>query len=293
MLDLIFEFLNNYTFRTVAIGSMLICFIIGSIGTFAVLREQSLLGDTIAHASFPGIIFIFLMTLSKDPVIILSGALLSGLLASLLVYYLAEYTSLKSDAILGITLSVSFGIGLVLLSILQNMNLSHQSGVTNFLFGNAATLVEGQIILFSFIGLILFVLIYLFWKEIKLITFNSEYAKALGLPVRKINLLINLFIVIAIVLGLQAVGVILISALVVGPMSASRQWSDSLKTVFILSGIFSAISGLIGAVISSSYSQMPTGPVIVVIISLIVFLSILFAFKRGLLAQKIKTIIYK
>lgn len=286
MEDIITQFFTNYTFRTVTIASMIICFIIGSIGTFAVLRKQSLLGDTISHATFPGIALIFLVTLSKDPIIILSGALFSGLLSAVLVFVLTEYTKLKSDAVLGIILSVSFGIGLVLLSIIQNLGISHQSGLNNFLFGNAATLVETHIFLFTGIGIILFLFLILYWKELKLTVFNLEFAKVLGLRVKALNFLLNILLVSAIVLGLQAVGVVLISALVVSPASASRQWSNSLVKVFLLAGLFGAISGLIGSIISSSYSQMPTGPVIVVCLTIIFVFSILLAPNRGLLTNR-------
>lgn len=286
--DILHNLLFDYTLRTVALGSAVLGIVSGALGAFAVLKQQSLLGDSVSHTALPGIALAFLLTGSKQPLIMLLGAAIVGWLGTLLVLNIIKNTPIKTDTALGMILSVFFGFGLVLLTLIQKMPNSRQAGLEKFLFGQASALVEQDVIIMSVLGGLSIVVLIIFWKEFKLLTFDSDYAVSLGYPVKLLNIILTSVLVIAIVIGLQTVGVVLMSAMVVAPASAARQWTDRLHTMVILSGLFGALAGVSGSVISSITAKMPTGPTIVLCVSGIVVLSMLFAPNRGVLVRVIR-----
>ncbi len=272
----------DYTLAIIIAGAALLGFVSGCLGSFAVLRKQSLLGDAISHAALPGIAIAFLLTLSKHPLIILGGAFLAGWIGTLGVIAITKTTKLKEDAALGIILSVFFGFGIFLLTLISRLPTSEKAGLDKFLFGSAATLLLEDVKIMAILGFFVLALLFLFWKEFKLLAFDPDYAQCLGFPIKKITLLLTTLIVIAIVIGLQTVGVVLMSAMIIAPAVAARQWTDRLSIMVILAGGFGAASGLIGALISASVEKLPTGPTIVLVMSAIVTLSLLFSPHRGL-----------
>ena len=282
-MNIISLLVSDYTFRTIALGCMLLGLVSGMLGCFAVLRKQSLLGDAVSHASLPGVCLAFLIIRSKNTEILLLGALAIGIICIGLIQTIQNYTKIKFDSALAFILSVFFGLGLVLLSYLNKLPGANKSGLNKFIFGQASTFVERDVRLMLYTGIILLIVIILFWKEFKIVTFDSEFAKTLGFPSRKIEILISVLIVITVIIGIQAAGVILISAMIISPAVAARQWTNRLSV--ILSGIFGGIAGLTGTLISITESNLPTGPVIVLVISLIVVFSILFSPKRGILSR--------
>lgn len=284
-MNIISLLVSDYTFRTIALGCMLLGSVSGMLGCFAVLRKQSLLGDAVSHASLPGVCLAFLIIRSKNTEILLLGALAIGLICIGLIQTIQNYTKIKFDSALAFILSVFFGLGLVLLSYLNKLPGANKSGLNKFIFGQASTFVERDVRLMLYTGIILLIVIILFWKEFKIVTFDSEFAKTLGFPSRKIEILISILIVITVIIGIQAAGVILISAMIISPAVAARQWTNRLSVMVILSGIFGGIAGLTGTLISITESNLPTGPVIVLVISLIVVFSILFSPKRGILSR--------
>ena len=284
-MNIISLLVSDYTFRTIALGCMLLGSVSGMLGCFAVLRKQSLLGDAVSHASLPGVCLAFLIIRSKNTEILLLGALAIGLICIGLIQTIQNYTKIKFDSALAFILSVFFGLGLVLLSYLNKLPGANKSGLNKFIFGQASTFVERDVRLMLYTGIILLIVIILFWKEFKIVTFDSEFAKTLGFPSRKIEILISVLFVITVIIGIQAAGVILISAMIISPAVAARQWTNRLSVMVILSGIFGGIAGLTGTLISITESNLPTGPVIVLVISLIVVFSILFSPKRGILSR--------
>lgn len=284
-MNIISLLVSDYTFRTITLGCMLLGSVSGMLGCFAVLRKQSLLGDAVSHASLPGVCLAFLIIRSKNTEILLLGALAIGLICIGLIQTIQNYTKIKFDSALAFILSVFFGLGLVLLSYLNKLPGANKSGLNKFIFGQASTFVERDVRLMLYTGIILLIVIILFWKEFKIVTFDSEFAKTLGFPSRKIEILISVLIVITVIIGIQAAGVILISAMIISPAVAARQWTNRLSIMVILSGIFGGIAGLTGTLISITESNLPTGPVIVLVISLIVVFSILFSPKRGVLSR--------
>lgn len=279
---LLHDLFFDYTLRTVALGTAIIGVVSGALGSFALLRKQSLLGDAISHAALPGVVLAFMLTHSKASLTLIIGALLAGWLATLLIIAVTRTTRIKEDSALGLALSVFFGFGLMLLTFTQRMPDARQAGLDRFLFGQAATLIQRDVVTMAVIGLIALATMAIFWKEFKLLSFDPDYAASLGFPVRLLDVMLTTLLVIAIVIGLQAVGVILMSAMVVAPAAAARQWTNRLGVMAALAALFGAISGVGGAVISSTGSGLATGPVIVLFMSVIALGSILLAPNRGL-----------
>lgn len=275
--------LSDYTFQTVALGSALLGLISGVLGSFAVLRKQSLLGDGVSHSALPGVVMAFVLLGSKNTEILLLGALVSGLLATLFIVGIVRHTRIKFDSALALVMSVFFGLGLVLLTYVQKIPNSNQAGLKRFIFGQASTLMQRDILLMAVCGAVLLSLVLLFWKEFKLFTFDSDFAQSLGFSPKKLNLLLSFMIVLAIIIGLQTVGVILMSAMLIAPAVAARQWTNKLWVMVLLSAVFGAVSGIAGTAVSSMMAKLPTGPAIVVCVSLIVVVSVLFAPGRGVL----------
>ena len=281
---------SDYTLRTITLGTAVLGGVTGMLGSFAVLRKQSLLGDAISHAALPGIALAFLITGSKDTNVLLIGALISGLIGTLWIRGITTKTHLKSDTALGLILSVFFGFGMLLLTFIQKQPNANQAGLDKYLFGQAATLVESDVWLMSIVtGLCLIVLL-LFWKEFKILLFDKDYAQTLGFNTKFIDLLITSFIVLAIVLGLQTVGVVLMSAMLLAPAAAARQWTNSLGLMVFLAAILGASAGVVGTAISSTQNNLSTGPVIVLVASVFVLFSFIFSPTRGLLFKQIRLI---
>ena len=274
---------SDYTFQVVALGSALLGMISGVMGSFAVLRKQSLLGDGVSHAALPGVVMAFVLLGTKNTEVLLLGALVSGLLATLFIVSIVKHTRIKFDSALALVMSVFFGLGLVLLTYVQKMPNSNQAGLNRFIFGQASTLLQRDLVLMLVSGVVLLSLVLLFWKEFKLFSFDSDFAQSLGFSPIKLNLLLSAMIVVAIIIGLQTVGVILMSAMLITPAVAARQWTNKLWVMVTLSAFFGAISGVAGTAVSSLIPKLPTGPAIVVFVSIIVIISVLFAPGRGVL----------
>jgi manganese/zinc/iron transport system permease protein len=282
-LKLFYDLFFDYTLRTVALGAGTLGIVSGALGSFAVLRKQSLLGDAMSHAALPGIVLAFLLTGSRTPLVLMLGAIAAGWIGTLLMMRIIQTTRIKIDSALGLVLSVFFGLGLMLLTFAQKRPDASQAGLKKYLFGQAATLLERDVITMAAFGLVALVMMLIFWKEFKLLSFDSDFAASLGWPVRWLDVLLTTLLVIAIVVGLQAVGVVLMSAMIVAPAAAARQWTDRLGLMVGLAALFGALAGVSGAVISSTATGLSTGPTIVLCASLIVLASFLLAPNRGLL----------
>ena len=279
---------SDYTFQTVALGSLLMGVLSGILGSFAVLKKQSLLGDGVSHAALPGVVMAFMLTGSKNTEMLLLGALFTGLAATVLMMNIVKHSRVKFDAALAIVMSVFFGLGLVLFTYIQKSPAANQAGLKRFIYGQAAAMLERDVRFMQIAAVVLLLIVFLFFKEFKAVTFDSGFARSIGLPVGIINTLLSFLIVLAIIIGLQTVGAILMSAMLIAPAVAARQWSGTLWKMILLSAIFGGVSGVAGTWISSSVAQMPTGPSIVVCASIFTLISLLFAPKRGLISREIR-----
>jgi manganese/zinc/iron transport system permease protein len=284
----VFAFFADSTLATVGLGTAVLGALCGMLGSFAVLRRESLLGDAISHAALPGIAISFLFTGTKSTFLLLIGALISSIVGVLWVRGITKHTKLQSDAALGLVLSLFFGFGMMVLTYIQKLPNANQAGLDTYLFGQAATLLESDVILLSVVCVVSLVVLFIFWKEFKLLLFDKEFAKSLGFNTSYIDILITFFIVLAIVLGLQTVGVVLMSAMLIAPAAAARQWTNSLKVMVCLAAVFGATAGVGGTIISASYNNLSTGPIIVLVASGIVLLSFIFPKGRGLLFKQLR-----
>ncbi len=286
--DFILQFINDYTVRTISLGTAITGITCGILGSFAVLRKQSLLGDAISHASLPGIVIAYLVTGSKAPLVLFAGALASGLIGTLWIMLIVSKTHLKSDTALGIVLSVFFGLGMLLLSGMQKLPDANQAGLDKFLFGQAATLMVRDVYLLIAAGGLAIVVVMFFYKEFKILSFDPQYARTIGINTFILDMVLTSLIVLAIIVGLQIVGVVLMSAMLLAPAAAARQWTNRLSIMLILAAIFGAFSGVTGTAISSSMTNLSTGPVIVLIASGFVLISFIFGSERGLALRAIR-----
>ncbi len=280
--DLLYQLFTDYTIRTVALGAAVLGIVSGTLGCYAVLRRQALLGDAMSHAALPGIALAFLLTGVRELPMLLLGAAIAGWVAALVMIAIVNTTRIKEDSALGMVLAVFFGFGLVLLAFAQKMPTAAQAGLDTFLFGQAAALVERDVLTMALIGAVALGLMLLFWKEFKLLSFDPDYGATIGLPIRLLDIGLTSLIVVAIVVGLQTVGVVLMSAMLIAPAAAARQWTDRLGLMVLLAGVFGALSGIIGAVISATARGLSTGPTIVLTVSSFVVVSLLFSPNRGL-----------
>lgn len=255
----------------------------GFLGVFAFLRQQSLLGDALSHAMLPGIAGAFLLTGSSNFFVLLAGALIAGFVCSFCFAALERHTRLKRDAILGLLLSTFFGLGLVIITIMQKKSCAHAATIQGFFFGNAATIVTFDVVALFCVGTFSSIALIMTWKEIKIFLFDRVHAATLGYPLYWINTFITVVFIIILALGLSIAGVVLMSSLLIAPAAAARQWVRSLHSLSILAACIGAFSGGLGVCISSHYNGLPTGPLIVICLSVFVFGSLLFSPFRGVM----------
>lgn len=274
--------------RYVVVGSVLLTASSAIVGTFTFLNKRSLIGDAIAHAVLPGICLGFIVAGTKNPLVLIIGAFITGWLSLIAVDFITRKTRIKEDTAIGLILSVFFGIGILMLTVIQKSGNASQSGLDHFLFGKAAALVGSDLYAFLIVAMILLVVVYILFKEFALMAFDKAYAKSIGYPVRTLELILTSLIVLAVVIGIQAVGVVLMAAILITPAAAARFWTDRIVVMVLLASTFGAFSGLAGAYISFVAPAMPTGPWIVIVISTIAFVSFFLAPKRGVLYRLIR-----
>ncbi len=279
--------LTDYTVQTVILGALLLGLTSGALGSFAVLRQQSLLGDALSHAALPGIALGFLVAGSRSLPALLAGALITAVAAALTITLLLRRSRLKSDAAIGISLSLYFAVGVVLLSYVQGSAGAGQAGLESFLFGQAAAMLRSDLVVMSVLALASLALLLALWKEFEVTSFDPVFAASIGLPVVLLDAVMTAMIALAVVLGLQMVGVVLMSAMIVAPAVAARQWTDRLDSMTILAALLAALSGVVGALISATARGLSTGPLIVLALTVITLVSLAFAPKRGWIASSL------
>lgn len=279
------DWLTNPNMLWVLSGTMLLGASSGILGSFALLRRRSLLGDALAHAALPGICLAFMIAGTKSLPVLLFGALVASLLGSFVIQAVVKHTKLKEDAALGIVLSVFFAFGIVLLTQIQHSGAGNQSGLDKFLFGQAASMIGSDVQVMAVSAAIVSLLTILLFKELKLLCFDAQYASGIGFSSRVLDGLLMILIVMIVVIGLQAVGVVLMAALLITPAAAARLWTDNLRVMVWLAGLMGVVSGIGGTFISSVGLRLPTGPLIVISASIMFAFSLIFAPKKGIIAR--------
>ena len=278
----ILEELNTSALWTVAAGTAGLGLVAGSIGSFAVLRRQSLQGDMVSHAALPGLGIAFLLG-AREPVYLILGGAVAGWLAMMIVGFIQRRSRIPFDAALGGALAIFFGFGLVLMSYIQRQPGAASHPLDRYLFGQAALLRDEDLRVIGYLGAAALAILVAFWKEFKLLSFDPDYAASLGFPIRAFDLLLTTLTVTAVVIGLKAVGVVLMTALLIAPAAAARQWTNRLGGVVLIAGLFGALSGIGGTIASHLAGRgVPTGPTIVLAATAIVIFSLFFGRVRGL-----------
>lgn len=280
-----FFFLREPNIILVVSGSLILCAMAALVGCFTFLRKRALVGDAISHSVLPGVCLAFILTGEKNPLYFLAGAMVTGMLSLLIMESLTRKNTTRSDTAIALLLSVFFGVGIVLLTSIQHSENAAQAGLDKFLFGKAASITSEDIRLFGVSSIIISATVIIFIRGFYMIAFDEDYAKAAGFPVRTLRFVLSFLTVWAVSIGIQAVGVVLMAALLITPALSARLWTNSIKVMLMLAVLFGLISGYTGAFVSFAAPKMPTGPWIVVMATLIALLSMLFAPGRGIIAR--------
>ncbi len=277
----------DYNTRIVLIGTVMLGVSSGVIGSFAVLRRRALMGDALAHAALPGICIAYLVVGRRHFAAFLLGALVTGTLGVSIVSFLRHKTRIKEDAAIGMVLSVFFGGGIVLSRIIQNSPGGNRAGLDSYIFGKTAAMVSQDVMLIAAVCAAVLAATLLFYKEFKLLSFDRGFAAAQGWPTMRIDLVMMSLLVVTTVVGLPAVGVVLMAAMLIIPGAAARFWTDRLGAMLTIAATFGAITGAIGTLASARYARLPAGPIIVLVGTTIFVFSMLFAPRRGIVARLI------
>lgn len=282
------EILTSYSFRIIAMGTVLLAIVSAVVGSINVYKGQSLIGDAMGHSTFAGIVLAYMIFQTRNPIVLLIGAMLSAALAYLLIEYSNRNSKIGLDANLAIYLSGFFGLGMVLKSYIQgnpNFENASQSGLQNYIFGQAAYLLELDVKLIAIATVICLSIVLLLFREFKIYLFDREFAQIAQLPIKLMDYLVLFMTILVIGVGIKAVGAILISSFLIVPCISANQWTNKFSMVMILGAIFSSISVLIGSYISMLYTGLSTGPSIIIVSGIICGLSFLLG-KNGIFRRR-------
>ncbi|MGE9270842.1 MAG: iron chelate uptake ABC transporter family permease subunit [Verrucomicrobiales bacterium] len=263
----------------------------GCIGSFLLLRKRSLMGDALSHATLPGIGIAFAVMIAaggsgKHLGGLLLGAAISGLLGVFVMYLIRNTTRLRDDVAMGLVLSVFFGVGVAILGMVQT--LPNAAGLEAYIYGRPASIILSDLVWIGIMAGITLLATGLLYKELTLLCFDEHFGRAQGWPVGALDLILLGLVTAITVVGLQAVGLILIIALLITPPSAARFWTHDLSRMMQLSAMIGGFSGGLGSLISSRLPDMPAGAVIVLVAATIFLISMIFAPARGVLVRRIR-----
>ena len=270
--------------RYAIIGAILLGISCGLMGGFIVVRRMALFGDTLSHAVLPGVALGFLWNMSKDPVAIFVGATVAGLIGGAMVTLIRQTTRLKEDTALGLVLASFFAVGICFLTRIQKMP-GNKGGLDDFLFGSTAVIGRDDIILMALVTTLAVLFIGLFYKELLVTSFDASFARAAGFPVNLIHYALMLLLAFSVVVALQAVGVVLVSAMLITPAAAAYLLTDRMHRLLGLAALFGVIAGVVGAFLSFLKTNLPTGPLMVMSATLVFVLAFLFGPRHGIVMR--------
>lgn len=283
----------GYNAALVGIGAALLGFAAGAAGTFLFLRKRALVSDAVAHATLPGVGLAFILMVAlggegRNLVGLLAGSALSATLGLMLVEWISRRTRLSEDAAIGAVLSVFFGAGIVLLTVIQTMSAGRQAGLEGFLLGSTAGMLFQDAVVIAIGGVLAVLATYVLRRPMTLVAFDPEYAAASGYDVRRIDLAMMALVMAVTVIGLKLVGLILIVAMLIIPPVTARFWTERSDRVIWIAGAIGATAGYVGAAISASAPALPTGPIIVLGAAALFLLSLFLAPAHGVAAAVIR-----
>lgn len=283
----------GYNAALVAVGAGLLGFAAGASGTFMFLRKRALVSDAIAHATLPGVCLAFILMVAlggdgRNLAGLLIGSALTAWIGLLIIEWMTHHTRLAEDTAIGAVLGVFFGIGIVLLTVIQTMSAGRQAGLEGFLLGATAGMLRQDAVVIAVGGSLAVLTTWLLRRPMTLVSFDAEYAAALGYDVRRIDLLMMGLVLAITVIGLKLVGLILIVAMLIIPPVAARFWTERASRMIWISGGIGGAAAYIGAALSASAPALPTGPIIVLMAATIFVLSLFLAPVRGVLAAVLR-----
>lgn len=282
------DFISEFSFRRIIIGTALIGISAGVVGVFLYLRRQALLSEVIGNSATPGVMGIFLAVAASPllidarsmPVLTI-GALVTGLLAAVLANYIADTTRIGIDSTMAVMSSLFLGGGLVLLQVIQRSRIKGKGGMEELMFGNAATLTNGDVRTIAAVSVLVLVVLAVLWRPFSMMTFDPVLSRVSGMPLRWLTPLLLSLIVLAVVIGVKAVGLILMISFAVFPPAAARQWTRTVASMAALSGTMGGFAAVVGTYLSVAVGKVPTGPMIVLVLGGIALVSLVFAPRRG------------
>lgn len=303
-----YEFFTDPVLFAPSIGCMLMCLVASLIGTFSVLQRQSLVGETLSHACYPGVILAligasFLFSIPDDTSLLffpIIGASISCLVGMYFVSFLQHRCAVSPDAALTLILASFFGIGILLVTSFQTTYPSLYREVQSFLFGQAATMRERHVVIYAVFALIVILALFFLYREIKVVIFDPQFATLTGINVEQVRFLLLLFVVASVVIGIRSVGVVLMSSMLIFPAVSARLWTDRLLHLLTIAAFFGIVSGFFGVYLShkmsllwthdGQFTSFPTGPMIVIVASSLFFFSALFAPRAGVIIRTFRKI---
>jgi manganese/zinc/iron transport system permease protein len=282
--------LQDHNTRVVIFGTAVLGMAAGLVGCLTLLRRRALVGDALAHAALPGIAGAFLLMTwlgrdGKSLPVLLAGATVSGLVGILCILLIRRMTRIKEDAALGIVLSVFFGLGVAMLGIVTQMNRGNAAGLESFIYGKTATMTSGdaRLIAIASLGCVLICIALL--KEFKLLCFDEAFAGARGYPVVLLDSILMSVVVVVTIVGLQAVGLVLVIALLVIPAASARFWTDRLVVMMVIAAMLGMVGSFLGAAASAIFPRLPSGAMIVLTTGAGFLVSFLVGRRRGVLVR--------
>ena len=283
----------GYNALIVCLGSAILGAVAGTVGVFVYLRNRALISDAVSHATLPGVVLgylvgIWLFNDGRSLTLLLFGAAITASIGVYTVNWIKTNTRLTEDTAIGTVLSTFFAFGMVLLTIVQSMNTVGQAGLEGFLLGSAAGMLFSEAILIVLVALLVGGAVLIYQKEFTLLCFDAHFAKSQGYNARLLDLVLLTLLLVVIVIGLKIVGLVLIIALTIIPPVAAKFWTERVANMTIISALIGACGCFVGALLSASAPDLPTGGLIVITLFVIFLFSMIFSPLRGLLATYIR-----
>lgn len=283
------RFAGGYNATVVALGCAAFGLAAGALGCFVLLRGRALIADAAAHATLPGVAGAFILAAmfgwdARSLPLLLAGATITATISILIVNGLAAGARLRDDAAMALVLSISFGCGVVLMSVVQSLPVGGQAGLASFILGQAAGMSAADAMLIGGLALLAVLLVAVLFRPLAVLCFDRGFAASVGLPVRALDLALLALMLAVTVAGLRAVGLILVVGLMVIPAATARLWTERLEVMVPLAAAFGAVAAWFGAALSAAAPQMPTGATIVLVACAGFMLALVFAPRRGALA---------
>ena len=280
------DILTSYSFIIVALGTIILSAAAGVLGSISVIKGQSLIGDAIGHATFPGVVLAFMLFNVMETSVLVAGAVIFGVIAFQLIHMITESSKISLDSALALVLSGFFGLGMALKSYVQgNPNFSGTQGIDDFIFGQAAYMLKSDVYLIIAASAVSLILFFLYYQQLRIYTFDPIYGRTVGISIKFINVLVLAMTIMLIAVGLKAVGAVLIVNILIAPAVTGTLWSNKFSVVLAIAAVTGGLSAFIGTYISTAITGIATGPAIILALSVCVIISMLAA-PKGILVKR-------